>query len=570
VSDNSTTGDFFKDKPRESIQAVLLALFAICNLWAAVAGFTLFLFFGRGLKVTWWKTLIVGVAALFISILYLQIIPYGTVDFKLFIKHAATLNFDSLRAMIQGDFSFFFSGEELAYIGGISLFLMSLLNLAEMIPASAHEKALKKLHSGNFEDSSDLPQIKLTALLDKLKEEKHDGTLLGVLKSTGQPAFLSDQYVNEVVTVFGTTGSGKTITLRRFLSRSIKAGYPTIFIDGKPTDENINWVKALAEKTGRPFYGFNCGNFMGYDPFSDGGFTELKDKIMSLKDDWSSDHYKSIAGDYLQAVFEVIFKLGKAPDLKTVVDCLDYNQLALLLRKTKDKEFIERMDRIESDYSADDIKGLRAHLNTLVYSEFGRYFDANAKRFSLSQAIGENAVVYFALPALRFPEFSAVLGKLVINDLKTAIDRNDGVKKVFTVFDEFSIFAGKQVLNLVNMGRGKGVHAVFGTQGVSDLRTVSPDFQDQILNCTNTIICHRVNDQTSAETIATWAGTKKEFDVTAQVTAGNSSASMGSVSLNRSFNVHPDAIKQELLKGEAFIVTKIPNFQCHKIRVLYS
>jgi len=37
-------------------------------------------------------------------------------------------------------------------------------------------------------------------------------------------------------------------------------------------------------------------------------------------------------------------------------------------------------------------------------------------------------------------------------------------KRVFMIFDEFSVFAGGQVLNLVNMGRGKGVHAVFGTQ----------------------------------------------------------------------------------------------------------
>ncbi len=60
------------------------------------------------------------------------------------------------------------------------------------------------------------------------------------------------------------------------------------------------------------------------------------------------------------------------------------------------------------------------------------------------------------------------------------------------VFDEFSVFAGDQVLNLVNMGRGKGVHAIFGTQGIADLNTVNDNFKSQMLNCANTIICHQV------------------------------------------------------------------------------
>ncbi len=54
------------------------------------------------------------------------------------------------------------------------------------------------------------------------------------------------------------------------------------------------------------------------------------------------------------------------------------------------------------------------------------------------------------------------------------------------------------------MGRGKGVHALFGTQGIADLNTVSNNFKSQMLNCTNTIICHRLNDQESAEAVAGW------------------------------------------------------------------
>ena len=137
------------------------------------------------------------------------------------------------------------------------------------------------------------------------------------------------------------------------------------------------------------------------------------------------------------------------------------------------------------------------------------------------------------------------------------------------MFDEFSVFAGDQVLNLVNMGRGKGVHAIFGTQGLSDLKKVDSEFASQVLNCVNTIICHRLNDHDSAEAVAAWAGTKDSFDMTAQI-GGDGATGMGSVRRNKEFIIHPDSIKQNLQPGEAFYISKVGRFKAEKIKVKYS
>ena len=37
---------------------------------------------------------------------------------------------------------------------------------------------------------------------------------------------------------------------------------------------------------------------------------------------------------------------------------------------------------------------------------------------------------------------------------------------VYVIFDEFSVFAGEQVLNVINMGRSAGIHAVLNTFSV--------------------------------------------------------------------------------------------------------
>jgi conjugal transfer pilus assembly protein TraD len=136
---------------------------------------------------------------------------------------------------------------------------------------------------------------------------------------------------------------------------------------------------------------------------------------------------------------------------------------------------------------------------------------------------------------------------------------------IFIIFDEFSVFAGEQVLNLVNMGRGKGAHAIFGTQGLSDLKRVGPNFESQLLNCVNTLISHRLNDQASAESVTKWISTKDSFDITAVLDEKLPKSNFGSLSRNKSFIVHPDDIKQGLKTGGAYLATKVGKYKVERV-----
>jgi conjugal transfer pilus assembly protein TraD len=274
---------------------------------------------------------------------------------------------------------------------------------------------------------------------------------------------IPDQAINQMVLVLGTTGGGKTVTLRRFYQRALQQAYPLIVIDGKPTEENIFWLQKKSQDYQRTFYSFNCAECHHYDPFAYGGHMELKDKLISLKDHWENDYYRSIAEDYLQTTFEVLLALNEDLDLKTIVNCLAYEELALKTRSIADESLKKRVQRLQC-YDSKDITGLQAHLNLLIHSELGAFFEKTKNTFNLAEIIESNSVVYFALPVLRFPSFAKVLGKLIINDIKAVIDRLESKQRIFTIFDEFSVFAGEQVLNLVNMGRGKGIHTIFGTQ----------------------------------------------------------------------------------------------------------
>lgn len=568
MNNHDKINDYINTHPKECLRLLLIVVSFVWQSIAAILGITVYFIFKRLFKFKWWQTLSLGLVIAGISFAF-QDNNFLSPNFANYIHQGWMANVAFWKQLfskgiVEGIYSL-----NMNYVMGLPILFAGILNLIDLIPTNPHEKTLKELKEGVQSDTLEVSDKKIEMALKHLREQDYDGTVLGVSKYSGNYLVIPDRDINQVVLVLGTTGGGKTVTLRRFYQRALAKGYPLIIVDGKPDDSNINGLMKLAEQNGRPFFGFNCGNTLPYDPLANGGYTELKDKIISLKDEWSSDHYRSIAEDYLQATFEVLLKLEINCDLKAVVKYLNYDQLNDLVRATEDQDLIDRVRSLEG-YNRSDITGLQAHLNILIHSELGQFFIKNERTFTLSEVIKRQGVAYFSLPALRFPSFSKVLGKLVINDLKAVIDRLGANDRVFTVFDEFSVFAGEQVLNLVNMGRGKGVHAIFGTQGLADLDKVDVTFKSQVLNCANTIICHRLNDKESAETVASWVGTQDAFTVTAQLNLAQGEAGLGSVRRNKEFIVHPDAIKQGLQAGEAFYVTKVGKFRQDKVKIKFT
>jgi len=558
---NDRLNDYIDGHPRECLMILAMILGFIWQSIPTLLAFTIYMIYLKVIKAPRWSLIAVGIFAGLIAIL-----------FHLSIVKGFHLNKAFWGLLIENkvvEAGYFILTDNVAYVLCFPIIMAGILSLIDLIKGNPHEKPMKELQEGTHPNARvDIDEVAISKALHRLSDSDHDGTLLGVSMNNAQPLVIPDHYVNQVALVLGTTGAGKTITLRRFYKRALIKGYPLLIVDGKPDDNNIAWLKSLAIEQGRPFFGFNCDENRHYDPLANGGFTELKDKIVCLKDEWSSDYYRSIAEAYLQTTFRVLLKTSTHLNLHQVMDCLVYKKLVSLTHITKDESLMKRVQQLKN-YEMKDISGLQAHLDILINSELGYFFEHNQSSFGLSDVINQKGIVYFALPALRFPSFSKVLGKLVINDIKAVIERHKANEHpLFVVFDEFSVFAGEQVLNLVNMGRGKGVHAIFGTQGLADLDRVDDCFKSQVLNCVNTMICHRLNDQESAEAVANWIGTRDAFTVTAQLNTSQGTTGMGTVRRNREFIVHPDQIKQELKVGEAFFVNKVNGFEWEKVRVL--
>lgn len=404
--------------------------------------------------------------------------------------------------------------------------------------------------------------------LQKIPSAHHsDGTVFGVNQQTGNPVILTNHDANLHTLAIGTTGSGKTTALINFVESAIQKRWPLFYVDGKGDLALAKSIENYAQSQNAPFYCFSMiGDSVKYNPISFGGFTSKKDRIVELRE-WSEDHYRKLAEGYLQTVFKILERSNVNVNLCTLSRYLEPPELYQLAREINNHDLKREIDGLEKKRC--DIESLVAEIQNIANSEIGHLFDCNDDNaLTLEKALSENSVVYFCLQPLAFPAYASTLGKLIINDLKSLIAsqlKNQVRKNIFAIFDEFSVFAGDQIINLINQGRGAGVHAILATQSLSDIeRKGGKALLGQVLNNTNNYIIQRQNFPSDAEILSNIIGTHDQFVVTSQI-ATKGSTGAGSIRETKEFIIHPDKIKR-LARGEAIFVNK-QNFAVQKMMV---
>jgi energy-coupling factor transporter ATP-binding protein EcfA2 len=442
--------------------------------------------------------------------------------------------------------------------------------------------------------------------LVKLAAAEHttDGVIMGVSQKTGRNVTLGDKELNQNCFVVGTTGSGKTTTLTNIIESAIQRQKPLIVVDGKGDSVLADQIRRLAEQHGRNFYLFSLDDVSScrWNPLARGRATELTDKLVHLTA-WSEEHYLYEAKRFLQAVFGLFEILGVKPDLVSVSKYLYPKEAVELAQKVRDVKLKEKL--VTELSSGVTVGGLRNRIAALSASEIGYLFQADEEGFpeetdgtddvgelldlaeveneepevaeqskpavdiprpvtpvmDLDSAIQEGAVVLFSLNSLKFKEFSQLIGRLVINDLKTVISRRYSSSSdrdyLYVILDEFAVFASLQSVDVLAQARGAGVCSIIATQSLSDLDIVDRNLEGRIVDNSNTFIIQRANSAENAERLATLAGTVEAFAKTYQ-TDGlllTSGTGRGSWRETREFISHPDEIKQ-LRTGEAVLVRK--------------
>lgn len=402
-------------------------------------------------------------------------------------------------------------------------------------------------------------------LVEARSARRGKSIVIGSEWQTGATVRVTDTDLNTHTLVIGTTGAGKSTALLNLIEAS--AGMGMVIVDGKGDADLARRVIGKARAQGQTAYLFDAtgsGPSDVYNPLAYGDFTSLTDRIMTMRI-WSEPHYRTLAEGFAQTAFKVMQACKQPVDLLTAAEAMDSKFLLNTLRRTSKggPKFTVLANEVTAQRGAEPhVEGLRADLRNLSGSIFAPLFDtkrARAERAAiirLQRARKEGAVVYFCLPKLLYPDQAAKLGRLIVNDIKAAASSSDTPWRI--ILDEFSTFAGPQVLNLINMGRSHGLAAVLATQSLADISQGAErdgrSFTDQLIGSINTFLVYRLNASSDCELMAGVAGTHEQVEFTAQTVAGMATGG-ASARHTRQYKVHPDAFKN-LNVGEAILINK--------------
>ena len=271
--------------------------------------------------------------------------------------------------------------------------------------------------------------------------------------------------------VVGTTGSGKTNTLRIVIEACLRAGWAVLFVCGKGDSDLARENCSLAQSLGVETYLFDANDpalSCAYNPLGHGDATSRANRIMAMSD-YSEPHYQKLALGFAQVAFSVLEAANLRIDLLQIGQYLDTKSLLGALRRKgiTDREHAQVLaNRItEQRQNEPHITGLRADIRNLAQSSLSGLFDTRSKDrkvLELAKARTEGAYAHCVLPAMSYPNWSRQLGRLIIEDVKAtaAVDK----RPLFIVLDEAHSYAAENLTSLASMGRSFNLALVVATQ----------------------------------------------------------------------------------------------------------
>jgi hypothetical protein len=311
----------------------------------------------------------------------------------------------------------------------------------------------------------------------------------------------------------GATGSGKTVTETWMTARAIEHGMGAVVIDPKGDRAMRDAVALAAANAGRELIVWTPSGPTVYNPLARGSETEIADKLLG-GERFTEPHYLRQSQRFIGHAVRALRGCELDVSLRAVVDTLDASRLEMLSRELPEHQADATQRYLDSltKRQLADLSGVRDRLAILVESDVGRWLDpedAGGPVLDLLAAIRRRSVVYFGLVADSRPLLAQMLGAAIVLDLTTAVATlQDTPSPTVVVIDEFSSLAAEQVVRLFARARSAGFSLVLGTQELADLRLSGREtLLDQVLGNLRVLIAHRQVVPSSAELIASLAGT---------------------------------------------------------------
>lgn len=300
--------------------------------------------------------------------------------------------------------------------------------------------------------------------------------------------------------ITGSSGSGKTTTIKAILKQRIDEGKPVVFFDYKGEEDILDEIKEFAEAAELPYYEFSArACTFQYDPFLNLDETGKVEALMNTRR-WSSDgadeHYKT-------SMQLVIQNLVRSYDTyrKETGETVNYITGLYEYSKTYHPQSNER----------DGFNNLQKSLEILLSSK-GKLMLGNDPDFTFER--DDAYVICFSFTSAN-KALANQLSSFVYTDIMDRGTRNHYKDKLLLCIDEFGTLESSTIIkDLLEKGRSGGVQTVFSILDVNQIAmNAGEHFVQAILGTINNFIIHAGATQSTADLLAGVQKYDKGYDI---------------------------------------------------------
>ncbi len=407
--------------------------------------------------------------------------------------------------------------------------------LAEMERQEAKRQAqLSRQANRRRETTGQKAMIRLGSRIKGDRFPKH----LGIETKDGWLT-LSEDVLDLHLFVLGTTGAGKSETIKRLVYEVFSATDRNVYlVDGKGDEGLANDIRGLAHQFGRgiaPVFklGFEKGGAI-YDGFR-GSPTDIYNRLCALigttEAEGGAAYYADVNRDLLQLV--CYSPLGAPRSFEEVRQRL--NKKWMMEAYKDDPTELEAIDELDER----SLQGLLYRIRPMA-REFGRCIGEEGF------ALEETACAIFSMRVQSVGDTAQRLLSFFVADLLDYIGKRQEHPAVL-IIDEFGQFGNDNITSLLSLSRSSKLAIILATQDVASLKDEKT--KKLILANTRTKVLMATD---YPEDIAQLAGTSLQVESSMQLNEGDLTG-MGSARVQHTFRVDPNE-SARLKAGEAFLI----------------
>ena len=348
--------------------------------------------------------------------------------------------------------------------------------------------------------------LSISAVFNKLHRPKElvIGRILPVnkaeIKYNMKAIELDDVVLSGETLITGSSGSGKTTTMKTILKQRIDTHRPVVFFDYKGEEDILDEIEKFAESNELPYYEFsNRRCTFTYDPFKNLDETGKVEALMNTRR-WSADgadeHYKTSMQLAIQNLIRTYDEFRKTTNDNSnyIVGLYEYS-------KSYHPQSNER----------DGFNNLQKSLEILLSSRAKELF-GNDPNFTFEN--DEPYVICFSFTSAN-KALANNISSFVYTDIMDRGTKRHYPNKLLLCIDEFGTLESSTIIkDLLEKGRSGGVQTVFSVLDINQIAMTSGEhFVQAILGTINNYIIHAGATQSTAELLAGVQKYNKDYDI---------------------------------------------------------